>query len=324
MPDTPIKPFTVGFLLFPNFAMLSFSSVIEPLRIANRLSNQPLYDWKLLSLDDQAVVASNGIAFTPTLSMQAWQALDAVLLVAGMGTHLVENKALFVWLRQVARSQRLLGSTSTGSVLLAKAGVLKDRRCTIHWEDQASLQESFPNLIVSRELFELSGTLMTCSGGTAGLDMMLALIERQQGRGLSRRIAEQCIHPSIRASHEAQRMSVEASLGIHSPVLSEAVTIMRSHYEDPLNCNDIARLVAISPRQLQRLFKQHFGQSPGSYYLLLRLRHAEDLLTRTSLSVLTIATATGFSSTSHFSKCFRKQYGVSPRAHRAAGEPAST
>jgi len=310
------KAFTVGFLLFPNFAMLSFSSVIEPLRIANRLSETTVYRWELLSRDDQPVEASNGLLFTPSLAAEKWRELDAIILVAGIGTSLIADQRLFKWLREIARSDQLLGSTSTGSILLAKAGVLRNKRCTIHWEDQANLQEEYPELIVTHELFEMAGNIMTCSGGTAGLDMMLSLIERQQGSRLAKNIAEQCIHPTIRPAHDQQRMSIEEALGIHSPALARAIQIMQSHIEDPVNCESIAAMVNISNRQLQRLFKQKFGQTPAAYYLQLRLEHGDNLLCKTSMSILEVSTATGFSSTSHFSKCYRKRYGLLPRERR--------
>ncbi|WP_216601414.1 GlxA family transcriptional regulator [Vreelandella azerica] len=310
------RPFTFGFVLFPNFAMLSFSSVIEPLRIANRLSGKNIYHWELLSLDDQAVEASNGLLFTPSLQVEQWHDLDAIILVAGIGTSLIADQRLFKWLRDIARGERLLGSTSTGSILLAKAGVLKNKRCTIHWEDQANLQEEYPELIVTHELFEISGNIMTCSGGTAGLDMMLSLIERQQGSRLAKSIAEQCIHPTIRPAHDQQRMSIEEALGIHSPALARAIEIMQSHIEDPVNCESIAAMVNISNRQLQRLFKHKFGLTPATYYLQLRLEHGDNLLCKTSMSILDVSTATGFSSTSHFSKCYRKYYRMLPRERR--------
>ncbi|RTR02494.1 GlxA family transcriptional regulator [Halomonas nitroreducens] len=316
--DHASSPFTVGFLLFPNFAMLSFSSVIEPLRIANRLSSRELYRWELVSLDDQVVQASNGIPFTPTRSLVDWRALDAVILVAGTGTNLIASDRLFKWLREVGRSRLLLGSTSTGSILLARAGVLRHKRCTIHWEDQANLQEEYPDLLVTNELFEIEENILTCSGGTAGLDMMLSLIDRQQGSDLAKHIADQCIHPDIRPAHNKQRMSLEERLGVHNPALASAIHVMQSHIEDTINCEHIAGIIGISHRQLQRLFKEHFGVTPASYYLSMRLDHGDNLLRKTSLDIINIANATGFSSTSHFSKCYRKQYGLSPRERRKA------
>lgn len=308
--------FSVGFLLVHHFAMLSFTSVIEPLRIANRLSDKALYRWHLLSLDDHVVHASNELPFTPTLELEAWRTLDALILVAGTGASLIVDRRLFKWLREIASSQKILGATSTGSLLLARAGVLKHKRCTIHWEDRASLQEEYPELIVTNELFEIEGNIMTCSGGTAGLDMILALIERQQGRALAKNIAEQCIHPNIRRAHDQQRMSLEERLGIHSAGLAMAIKNMQSHIEDPINCESLATLAGLSHRQLQRLFKQNFGVSPANYYLQLRLERGDDLLRKTSMDILDIAIATGFSSSSHFSRSYRRQYGLLPRARR--------
>lgn len=316
--QTNAPSFMVGFLLFPQFAMLSFSSVIEPLRIANRLSGKPLYRWYLMTLDDRELEASNNLPFSPTLPMAKWNELDALILVAGLGTNFIVDERLFQWLRHVGRSGRLLGSTSTGSLLLAKAGLLDRKHCTIHWENQTSLQEEYPNTIVSNELFEIDQNIMTCSGGTAGLDMMLSLIERQHGSELARQIAEQCIHPNIRSAHEKQRMNLEARLGVHNPTVISAIKVMESHIEDPLSCESISMLVDVSHRQMQRLFKQYFGVTPAVYYLNLRLDHGDRLLTYTSMAIIDIATATGFSSTSHFSKCYRKRFGISPKQRRQA------
>lgn len=312
------RPFSVGFVLFPHFAMLSFSSVIEPLRIANRMSEKVLYEWQLISLDDQIILASNGLPFAPTLAMEEWQKVDALILVAGLGTNLIADERLFQWLKKVKSSGRLLGSTSTGSLLLAKAGLLNRKHCTIHWESQASLQEEYPEILVSNELFEIDRGIMTCSGGTAGLDMMLSLIERQHGSELALQIAEQCIHPNIRSAHEKQRMGIEARLGIHNPTLISAIKVMESHIEDPLSCESVAMLVNVSYRHLQRLFKQHFGVTPAAYYLNLRIDRSDRLLAHTSLSIIDIAIATGFASTSYFSKCYRKRFGISPKERRKA------
>src|SRR5699024_7015147 len=170
-----------GFLLLPEFSMLSFASTVEPLRMANRLAAQALFTWDLYTLDDAPVVASNVLTITPTCSRDDVEAPDAMLIVAGIDAHLVPTDALGRWLRTLSRRGVLLGATSTGSLLLARAGVLHDQRCTIHWENAASLREEFPLLQVTGELYELDTRVITCSGGVAGLDMMLQVIRMAHG-----------------------------------------------------------------------------------------------------------------------------------------------
>ena len=98
--------------------------------------------------------------------------------------------------------------------------------------------------------------------------------------------------------------------------------------EEPLALDEIAKLVGVSRRQIERLFKRYVGQVPTKYYLDMRLRRARELLLQTPMSVMEIAVACGFQSPPHFSKCYRSMFGHSPSAERMAsaalpGAPAA-
>ncbi|NVK02234.1 MAG: helix-turn-helix domain-containing protein, partial [Oceanospirillaceae bacterium] len=81
-------------------------------------------------------------------------------------------------------------------------------------------------------------------------------------------------------------------------------------------CDQICDRIGLSTRQLERLFRQHLNTSPTAYYMSLRLENARQQLKNTTLPIQTIARAAGFSSTSYFSRCYRKQFGVTPREAR--------
>lgn len=307
---------TFGFMLFPGFSMLSFAAAIEPLRIANRMSGKTLYRWELLTRDDTRVLASNYLPFSPTLDLRHADTLDALFLVAGIATDQFDSEDMRTWLHQHNDGQRLIGSISTGSLLLARAGLLDRRRCTIHWENHQSLLEEHTDAIVTGKLFEEDGRIWTCSGGVAGVDVMLHLIRHQHDQSLMHQVAEQCVHSSIRNSHDNQRMSIESRLNIHNPKLISAIMLMQNHLEGVLACEDIARLVGLSYRQMQRLFGEQLQMTPSQYYLKLRLERARELLTSSSLPILEVALACGFSTTSHFARCHREMFGVTPRQLR--------
>lgn len=296
--------------------MLSLTAVVEPLRMANRLGRRELYRWFLLSDGGRPVIASNGFVFNPTLDEEQAGELD-MLLVAGIDAHLRHDPRRTAWLRRLAGRGLMLGATSTGSLLLARAGLLDGYRFTIHWENQASLREEFPGLRVSAELYEIDGRRLTCSGGTAGLDMMLHLIGRRHGLGLANAVAEQCIHPKIRQAGESQRMTVNTRLAVSHPRLLAVIVQMESHLEQLRSCEDMADSVGLSLRQLERLFQKYLDTTPGRFYMNLRLERARLLLLQTTLSILDIATACGFVSASHFAKCYRDMFGRTPREERA-------
>jgi transcriptional regulator GlxA family with amidase domain len=309
----------IGFFLIPDFSMISFAAVVDPLRMANRLSDQALYKWSFYGLHDTAVPCSNGVTVQPTRALSDTRDIDRMIVVAGIRAHLVDEQPLFRWLRSLARQGVRLGATSTGSLLLARAGLLKGKTCTIHWENQQSMQEEFPDLTISGELYEIDRNVMTCSGGLAGLDMMLQLIALTHGEKLARDVAEQCIHPNIRPAHDKQRMKLQLRFHANHPRLVQALELMGENLEEVLTCDEISHNVGISTRQLERLFHQHLAVPPATYYMQLRLERARHLLQQTTLSVLQIATACGFNATSYFSRCYKKQYNRTPREERRAG-----
>ena len=306
-----------GFLLIPGFSMLSLAAAVEPLRMANAQAAEELYQWDFLSWDNTSVNASNNMVTAPTIDVDQVKILDVLLVVAGINVATYGDDVFFAWLRQVSRQVDLLGSTSTGALLLAKAKLLRHKTCTIHWEYVDSFREQFPDVWMSGELYEFDGNLFTCSGGSAGLDMMLQIIADQHGYELALLVAEQYMHPHIRPPHQDQRMRLQSRLNINNPRLIKALDIMRQNLEAPLTCQELADASNMSARQMERLFKQYLYQSPGQYYLHLRLEKTQQLLRQSSLSVLQVATACGFSSTSYLARCYQKKYACSPRQERA-------
>ena len=311
-----LNPTHIGFFLIPQFSMLSMSAAVEPLRIANRLSQRILYEWSFYSQDRLPVRASNHIEVAATRDMTDTAGLDALIVVAGIDVKDHDDPGLSKWLRRLSRQSITLGSTSTGSLLLARAKLLHQSPCTIHWENIDSFKEEFPLLNITGELYEMDTHFMTCSGGLSGLDMMLQLITQEHGLQLAKDVAEQCIHPSIREAHTHQRMATQTRLSIHHPGLIKTIELMQSQTEDPLPLAQLATAAGLSLRQMERLFKHHFGLRPAQYYLDMRLKKAQALLQQTSLSTFAIATACGFNSTSYLAKRYRLKFLISPRQER--------
>lgn len=317
-PQTGAGPQRFAFVLVPNYSILAFTSALEPLRAANRLTGRQLYTWSLLSGDGEPVRASSRVGVLVDAALDDSQRFDTVLVCAGLGAEGYRDARLEGWLRRLARQGCRIGAVSTGAYILARAGLLQSVRCTIHWENLPAFEEEFPELEATSELFEIDGQRMTCSGGTAALDMMLSVIGLDHGRDLATRVAEQFIHERIRSREEKQRMALRARLGVSHPKLLRVVQIMEEHIEDPLPRSDLARMAGLSTRQLERLFRRYLGRTPTRHYLELRLDRARLLLAQTSMSVLEVATACGFVSASHFSKCYREFFDRSPREERSS------
>jgi transcriptional regulator GlxA family with amidase domain len=306
-----------GFLLLPRFSLLAFTSAVEPMRSANRLAGRPLYDWRLISRDGGPVASSGGIEVMTQASVAEVERIPNLFVVAGLDAQTIDDRRILSWLRRLERAGCRLGALTTGSYVLARAGLLDGYRCTIHWENLAGFREDFPGIDATSEVYEIDRNRMTCSGGTAAMDLMLGLIAVDHGRELATAVAEQFIHERIRDPGEPQRMGLRNRLGITHPKLLKVIGIMEANLEEPLSRGALAARSGVSTRQLERLFRRYLQRTPTRYYLELRLYRARGLLTQTALSVLDVALACGFVSASHFSKCYREFFHKTPREERA-------
>ena len=306
-----------GFLLMPEYSMMAFTAAIDQLRMANRLSGKQLYEWVLLSETDEPVYASTELTIATTPMRDAGK-LDAVFVCGGINIETKNTRAVTNWLRDQAKSKVNLGAICTGTFILADSGLLKDYRCTIHWENMIGLRERFPELVISQDVFEIDRDRYTCAGGSAAMDMMVYLIAQKHGWDLATEIAEEFLVERIRGRNDRQRLPLRLQLGASQPKLAEAVAYMEANIEELISLDEIASHVGLSRRQLERLFQKYLHCVPTRYYMRLRLMHARQLLLQTSMPIVDIAFASGFVSTPHFSKCYREYFGIPPRDERKA------
>ncbi len=309
------RPFRVGILPVPGFALVSYACTVEPLRAANLLSRKPLYE--VFHFGAQGRAGSSGAAAVEQcVPIGADTELDLVLVVAGGDPFAFDDAATFHWLQSLDADGVHIGGVSGGSVILAKAGLMEGRRMTVHWEHAEALAERFPETLIERRLFVMDRDRVTCGGGTAPLDMMHALISSQWGSVFARLVSDWFLHTDIRAAAAPQRGGLPERLGSHSPHLVEAVSAMENHIADPLSLTQLALVVGVTSRHLNRLFTESLGQSAMAYYRDVRLDVARRLIKDTAMSVAEIAETTGFAAPGHFSNAYKQCFGIRPQADR--------
>lgn len=308
----------IGFLLVDDFGILGFASALDALRYANALSGRRLYRWQIYSRNGAPVCSSAGVRIEVDGTVADAGGCELVLLVAGVGAERFRDDALFDELRRLPRRVAILGGVSLGSYLLARAGLLNGYRCTVHWENLSSFREEFPRLEVSAEVFEIDRDRVTCSGGTAVLDLMLQFIGSRHGRALAGQVADACILDRIRSRGDPQRMSLRLRVGVSHPKLLRAIELIETSHDHRTNQRQLAFGVGLSERQLERLFRGYLDTTPSRYARDHRLGRARDLLRQTGMSVIEVAVACGFTTASHFTKSYRERFGVTPGEDRGA------
>jgi transcriptional regulator GlxA family with amidase domain len=311
---TPTRNFV--FLLLDQFSLIAFTTAIEPLRLANRYHNNNSYTWTLLSETGDMANSSSGIAVQTDGALRELNRNDVIFVCGGINIKENTTKPVLNWLRREARKGLTVGGLCTASYTLAAAGLLQGKKSTIHWENYDSFEEEFPDVELIRSVFTMDGNRFSSAGGMASVDLILKIIADDHGEDLTNWVADQMIYNSMRTEHDEPRLSIPARIGVRHPKLSKVIQMMEQNIEDPISPSTLATDVGMSTRQLERLFRRYLDRSPKRYYMELRLQKARNLLMQTDMSVINVALASGFSSPSHFSKCYRAQYETTPYRER--------
>jgi transcriptional regulator GlxA family with amidase domain len=309
-----------GFLLLPRFSLLALAGATEALAAANEVLEQGVYSTVMLSLDGGKVRAACGTQVYAAHALADAPPLDAVFVLSDLpypDPVRDGHGALHTWLRAQAAAGLLLGGMGSGSAVLAQAGLLGNHRATLHWALGPQMASAHADVVVSSNVYEIDRGRLSCTSGTASLDLMLAWLGQRHGERVAHSLLAHFGLERLRARDERQRAPVAARTGLSSAKLTEAVSLMEANLGEPLATEDIAQLVGVSRRQLERLFKQHLDELPSRYYAELRLARARRLLQQTSQSILQIGLSCGFSSGSHFSNAYRARFGRTPRDERS-------
>lgn len=301
-----------AFILVPGFTLLAFASAVEPLRIANQLSQQPLYRWRVLSENGEAVVSSSGIPLGVDGQLDPQGKATRLFVCAGNPQMAAADPAIVAAVQRHHRFGGLVGGICTGAIALARAGLLEGRRFTLHWENQPGFVETFPGLLPTSSRFEVDGRLLTCGGGAASTDMLLSIIAQDHGGAFAAMVSEMCLRTVMPGVNAEQRSSLAALMSSRNPVLVATITQMNRHIDEPLSMDELAEAAGYSRRHLERLFRDSVGKSPGEFYRGLRLDRGRNLLSTTDLTLMEVSLACGFSTVSHFSKSFRARFGTAP------------
>ncbi|MGB0959584.1 MAG: GlxA family transcriptional regulator [Halocynthiibacter sp.] len=314
--DQKVETKEFYFVLLPNLTLMALSAAIEPLRIANQLSQKELYRWYKLAPDMGSVTCSNAMEILPDGALRDLPKSATAFVCSGGEPLQNQDARVTQWVRKQRALGVRLGGLCTGAFTLAKAGVLNGQNFTLHWENQAAFSEEFPDLTPSMNLIETTPSVLTTAGGSSSTDLMLNLIEEDYGAEFALVVADMCLHSRSHQREITQKSPVSVSLGSRNPKLISAVQLMQANLEEPLDLDVVSEHAHVSRRQLERMFKGLLGMSPGRYYCQLRLERAYALLSETNMKVSEVVAATGFCNTTHFSRLFRQKYGAPPNTFR--------
>src|SRR5690606_25113485 len=239
-------------------------------------------------------------------------ATDALIVIGGFGSRVQTSPMLIAGLRRAARRASAVGGVEAGTWLLGRAGLLEGRADTTHGEDLEDFAASFPGCDVRPDRYVIDGPVFTAGGASPTFDLMLHLIRSRLGMAVALDVASVFIYDQTRAATDAQPLVSLGRLDGYDPRLAQAIRLMETHVDQPLPVSAIARRTGVTARTLEKNFVKAIGETPGAYYLRLRLSAARRLVLDTPTPMADIAARTGFSSAAAFSRAFANACGKSP------------
>jgi transcriptional regulator GlxA family with amidase domain len=303
----------IGFIAYPNFQVLSLST-ISVFECANMLAQAPVYELHILSETGGPLRTSSGL----TLETEAFDDTQFDTLIV-LGT-LVEKPAfssgLVEYVRNAPQRARRVASICTGSLVLAEAGLLENRRVTTHWAYAPYFRKRFPNVTLDEDrIFVIDGSIWTSAGCTACVDLVLAMVEKDAGKDLARAVAKDLVLYHRRGGGQTQ-YSALLHLEPKSDRIQTALQYARRNLQSSLTVEKLAEAAKLSPRQFSRAFQHETGQSPGRAVEDLRVEVAKIMVEEGRHPIEVVAREVGFGSRDRMRRAFVRRFGQAPQEIR--------
>ncbi len=313
--------YQISMLLLPDFNVTAAFAFLDPFRAANYIRGENLYQWHFFGTESGSVIASNGAKISDTRPLKSVSSpQDLVVVNSSWAPERFHTEPLKNWLISHSQHGATLAGIDTGAFVLAYARLMEGYRAAVHYEHIAAFNELFPETHLVETLYVADRNRLTCGGGLAAADMALSLIQQHHGLELANAAAVYMLKERHRSGNEQQIEHTLEPVGYAMPaILREAVILMQRNIEEPISQIQVAELLAISQRQLERIFKKHTGVTPVRYYINLRLDRARGLVTQTEMAISQVASACGFGTAEQFSRSYTSHFGIPPRQDRVDG-----
>jgi transcriptional regulator GlxA family with amidase domain len=302
----------IGFMVSPGFQVMS-CAVMAVFEFANKEMGEPVYDVRLLSETGGSIRSSIGVSVATEPFDDT--KLDT-LIVGGSAVIGSLTPGVIKFLRQALGRCRRVAATCTGAFILAEAGLLDGRRATTHWNRARELQARFPKVKVDEDrIFIIDGPVWTSAGMTAGIDLALAMVEKDLGADVARVVARKLVIYHRRAGGQSQ-FSALLELEPKSDRIQSALAYASRNLDTPLTVGQLAEAAHLSPRQFSRAFRAETGQSPAKAVENLRVETARLMMEQSRHSIDVIARQTGFADRYRMRRAFLRAFGQPPQVIR--------
>ena len=311
---------TIVFALYDGFELLDMAGPISVFTTAARLQSEVRYSVVLGSSQGGEVMSDGGIVVIARALSEISATPDDILLIPGaMETGLsaaLSDPVFRECLTRIAGSVGRVASVCTGAFILAALGLADGAEMTTHWRAGKELQDRHPELRVNTDaLFIDNGTVWSSAGVSTGIDMALAMIERDLGTETTLNVARELVVYAQRPGDQSQFSALLEHQAATPGAMADTLAWIERNLDGTITVAAMAEQAGLSERTLLRRFSDAVGQSPKAYVTRLRLDHARRHLA-SGAPVSIVAMRVGFNTALGLTKAFEKHFGVTPAQYR--------
>lgn len=300
----------IGLVVYPNFQALSLA-IASVFEYTNLSLGEQAYQFQVVSEEGGLVMTSQGFSVN-TERLQ--EATYDTLIVGGDNECKLPSSSLLDYIHHAPQTSRRIAAICTGTFVLAAAGLLDGKHATTHWYHAEEFRKQYPKVLLDEDrIFVMDGNIWSSAGMTAGIDLGLAIVEKDFGLEVARTVARKLVVYQRRGGGQSQ-FSALLELDAKSDRVQTVLTYVRENLSRDLSVESLAEVARLSPRQFSRVFREETGQSPAKAIERLRVEAARLMMETTRHPIEVIAHETGFGDRERMRQAFLRAFGQPPQA----------
>jgi transcriptional regulator GlxA family with amidase domain len=280
---------------------------------------EPLFKVQLVGLERETPVSGGAYTIHAHALLDEVKKTDLVIIPAVDGeiTMAIENNKDFIpWITKQHRQGAEIASLCMGAFILASTGLLNGKRCATHWMAANQFRNMFPEVtLVTEKIITDEHGLYSSGGAFSYLNLILYLIEKYAGRDLTL-LSAKVFAIDIERENQSSFIIFQGQKEHDDDAVKKAQNYIEKNFQDKITVDELASMVAVGRRNLERRFKKATANTVVEYIQRVKIEAAKLNLESTRDNINDVMFKVGYSDTKAFRTTFKRITGLSPVQYR--------
>ena len=262
---------------------------------------------------------NDGLYTIATDSINDIKTTDLIIIPAMYGNlkkAVNDNRDFIPWITKQYKAGAEVASLCLGAFLLASTGLLKGRKCATHWLAANEFRKTFPDIdLVEDKIITDEQGIYSSGGAYSSLNLILYLVEKFAGRQTAV-FCSKAFQIDIQRDSQSPFMIFKGQKEHEDESIKKAQEYIESNFHDKITVDQLASMLALSRRNLERRFKKATANTVVEYIQRVKIEAAKMSLESSHENVSEVMYKIGYSDPKAFRVTFKKITGLSPVQYR--------